>query len=126
MVSTRSLIRSTAIAALAGSALLAPALAGVATAASGPAAAPSRCEAGQWQFKVHKLWDGGKAEVAKSPGDDFHFAQLTDKKGNLVGELDSVDRRSLVLKTGLKITLTKSGGIVQEWTVVHYGSGMAK
>ncbi|WP_369382799.1 hypothetical protein [Streptomyces sp. cg36] len=68
-----------------------------------------------YQERTVKLRDGGKAIVSKAKNGVFG-AQLWDKHGNVGQALEANAKPTATLRSGLKVTLTKSGKIVQEWT----------
>ncbi|MFE0103385.1 hypothetical protein [Streptomyces sp. NPDC059009] len=73
-----------------------------------------------YDIRTVKLKDGGKAVVSKARNGEYG-AQLFDKGGNVGPNLDS-SKRTVTLKSGLKVTLTKSGKILQEWTGTTTGT----
>lgn len=62
-----------------------------------------------------KLWDGGTAKVDKARTGVWG-ATLHDRQGTPVDAIEANAKPSTVLKTGLKVTLSKDGKISQEWT----------
>lgn len=62
-----------------------------------------------------KLWDGGTAKVSKARTGVWG-ATLHDRQAAPVDAIEANAKPSAVLKTGLKVTLSKDGKISQEWT----------